>query len=166
MRDSSLDILAAGELPLRFAWLFDRVHDANQIVGIPLVACAHPANGGEDFREPQERTRPRQNRQRVSLSGTDVGVEVEAGRFVTFQRERTEPVFVDQKSHHPVAEHGKLVRLASGRTKCHHLPIPSPVRQRCQIIERCVEVQPQRRRLFGDLGGHKGVCRHIHEVER
>src|SRR5436190_17023974 len=108
LRVSSLDILAAGELYRRFAWLFDHVYDANQIVGIPFVACAYPANGGENLREPQERTCPGQNRLRVSLSGTDVGIEVDAGRFVAFQRERAEPVFVDQKSHHPVGEHAKL----------------------------------------------------------
>jgi len=39
------------------------------------------------------------------FSATDVRVEVDAGRFVAFQRERAEPVFVDQKSHHPVGEH-------------------------------------------------------------
>ena len=140
--------------------------DPNRITGIPLVACAYPPSGGEDFREPPERTRAGQNRQRVSLSGTDVRVEVDAGRFVAFQGKGTEPVFVDQKSHHPVDEHGKLVRLAGGRTECYYRRVSCPVRQRRQVIERCVHVEAQRRRLFGDAAGHRGLRRCIHEVQR
>ena len=141
------------------------MYDANRIAGIPFVACAYPANGSEDFREPPERTGPGQNRHRVSLSGADVRVEVEAGRFVALQRERTEPVFLDQKSHHPVGQHGKLVRLAGGRAESHHRRVPCPVRQRRQVIERCVQVEPQRRRLSADARGHRGVRPCVHEVE-
>src|SRR2546430_10748833 len=54
LRHSSLDILADGELSHRFAWLFGHMYDADRIVGILLVACAYPANGGEDFCEPPE----------------------------------------------------------------------------------------------------------------
>src|SRR5437773_7695549 len=48
LRHSSLDILAAGELAHRFAWLFGHVYDANRIAGIPFVACAYPANRSEE----------------------------------------------------------------------------------------------------------------------
>ena len=121
---------------------------------------ADPANSVEDFRESQKRPCPSQNRLRISLARPDVGVEVEAGRIVAFQRERPKSVLLDQKPHDPVSESQEFMRLPDGRTERHHLRVPYPLRQRTQIIERRIEVESQRSHPFGKLCDHGGI--HVH----